>query len=108
MTARPVIGHPFARPEGQSEMTIPHHGPQDLLAMAGDMADRYPATASASAYLAAQYAVIRLTKADGAQIWERSVWLSTSVTRRYAEPLADVRAAQVLPEAAARVGREHA
>jgi len=90
-------------------MTIPHHGPQDLLAMAGDMADRYPAAASASdAYLAAQYAVIRLTEADGAQIWERSVWLGTSVTRRYAEPLADVRTAQVRPETVARVGREHA
>jgi len=90
-------------------MTIPHHGPQDLLAMAGDIDDRCPATASVSdAYFAAQYAVIRLTEAEGAQIWERSVWLSTSITRRYAKPLADVRATQVRPETTARVNREHA
>jgi hypothetical protein len=99
--------HPHDRKE-QPEMTIPDHGRPDLLAMAGHTDNQPPATAS-DARFAAQHAVTEFAEAEGAQIREWwPVWLGASIARRYAELLAEVRAAQVLPETAAMVGREQA
>ena len=91
-------------------MTTPHYGLQDLLATAGGTDSWRHAIASVSdAYFAAQSAVIwRLAEAECAQIWERPAWPDASITRHYAEPQACVRAAQVLPETAGRLRREHA
>jgi hypothetical protein len=92
-------------------MTTPHHGRPDLLATAGHADHRPPATARAcDARFTAPYAVTEFAGAEGTQVREWwPVWLGASIARRYAELLAEVRAAQALPpEAAALVGREQA
>ena len=90
-------------------MTIPYRGRPDLVAIAGTTDNRPPATASAGdAGLAARQAVTRFAGAEDTQIREWPARLGTSIARRYAELLAEVRAAQIQPETAAPVGREQA
>jgi len=93
-------------------MTIPHHRPHEAAAAAGDSRERQADTdgrqeaisnAASDAYFAARSAVIRLAEADGAQIQERPVWPGAASTIHYAEPLAGIRAAQILERTAARV-----
>ncbi len=90
-------------------MTTPHHGLPDLLAIAGGTGSWRQAIASVSdAYLAARPAMIQLAEAEGVRIRERPDGPGASGTRRYAEPPADDRAAQVPPETAAQVPPETA
>jgi hypothetical protein len=89
-------------------MTIPHHGPQHLLAMAPGADSRRRAIASAiDAYRAAQSAVIWLAEAEGAQFRGRLSGPGAPGAGRCAEP-ADVRAARIPPETAARICRDRA
>jgi hypothetical protein len=91
-------------------MTIPRHGRPDLLATAGHADHRPPATTRAcDARFAAPYAVTEFAGAEGPQVREWwPVWLGASIARRYAELLAEVRAAQARPQATALAGREQA
>jgi len=107
----PLATHPSYRKE-QPEMTIPRHRPYQTAAAASDSRERQAGTdsrqetisnASSDAYFAARSAVIRLAEADGAQTQERPLWPGAASTTHYAEPLAGIRAAQILERTAARV-----
>jgi hypothetical protein len=64
-------------------------------------------SAASDAYFAAQSSVRRLAEAEGAEIRERPVWPGAFSTTRYAEPLAGIRAAQILTRTADRVAGEY-
>jgi hypothetical protein len=97
-------------------MTIPHHHRHEAAAAAGESRERQAGTdsrheaisnAASDAYFAARSAVIRLAEADGAQIHELPAWPGAASTTRCAEPLAGIRAAQILERTAARVIRDY-
>ena len=70
--------------------------------LAGSRQDAVTSAAS-DAYFSARATVLRLAEAEGAQIRERPIWPGAVSTTRYAEPLAGIRAAQILQQTARRV-----
>jgi hypothetical protein len=63
--------------------------------------------AASDAHFAAQSSVLRIAEAGGAEIREQPIWPGSISTRRYAEPLAGIRAAQTVKRTADRVADEY-
>src|SRR6266581_3434290 len=65
------------------------------------------ANAASNAYWRMRQAAIEIAQARGAEIHERPMFPGAISVSRYAEPLAGVKAAEILADTAARIRREY-